>query len=64
MDKMCLELINQLFCCLLFSVKNIWYHKIITPHSTLCQTDNKKVSNLILIITVQCNNLDHLHLTR
>ena len=33
-------------------------------HTALYQIDDANVSNLILIITALCNNLEHLHLTR
>jgi len=38
-------------------------HKIIKSCGTLCRNDDAHVSNLILIITVLCNNSEHLRLT-
>jgi len=39
-------------------------HKIIESRGALCWIDGTRASNLILIITVLCNNLEHLRLTR
>jgi len=38
--------------------------KIIKSHGVLCGIDNAQVSNLILITTTYCNNLEHVHFTQ
>ena len=49
-------------CCLLFSGLNILSHKFIKSRGTFYRTDDANVSNLILITTALCNNLEHLRL--
>jgi len=39
-------------------------HKIIKFCGALCRIDDANASNLILIITALCNNLERLRLTR
>ena len=49
---------------LLFSGENILSHKLFKSRDAFCRTDDARVSNLILITTALCNNLEHLRLTR
>ena len=47
----------------IFSVE-YFIHKLIKSRGTFYRTDDANVSNLILIMTALCNNLEHLRLTR
>jgi len=46
--------------CLLFSGYNVYSHKLIKSRGAFYRIDDANVSNLILIITALCNNLEHL----
>ena len=67
--KMCFEFINDSdFGAVNFFLQNtldaLVDHKLIKSRGALYRTEDENVSNIILIITVLCNNLEHLHLTR